>query len=106
MAQKFTTEQINKFEKKAGQFNSEEELLITLKAIRVRDGERFVMQYEGLRGTTDPVTGAIFVDDHAYDLYSRFIEEIKKKDKRRTYAKKMQAEHHEEQVLKEGIDNF
>lgn len=107
MIQKFTKQQIDAFEKKANEFNSEEELLVTLKAIRLRDnGEHVIMQYEGLRNTIDPVTGALFIDEHAYTLYSKFIEEIKKRDKRRNYAKKMQAEHHGEQVLKEEIDRF
>lgn len=102
----FTKEQIDKFEKKASEFDSEEELLITLKAIRIRDGQRFVMQYEGLKGSIDPVTGAIFVDNHAFTLYQKFIEEIKARDKRKNYAKKMQEQHYEQEVVKQGIDNF
>lgn len=108
--QKFTKEQIDKFEKKAEEFNSEEELLITLNAIRVRDKQVFIMQYEGLGGTKDPVTGAYFLDDHAYTLYANFIEEIKKRDKKRNYARKMEVEHLAalaEQVEEvKGIDGF
>lgn len=103
MLQKFTKQQIDAFEKKANEFNSEEELLITLKAIRIRDGQRFIMQYEGLRGTVDPVTGAIFIDNHAYTLYQKFIEEIQKRDKRKDYARKMEAEHLEQLALQEGF---
>lgn len=100
---KFTKQQIDAFEKKANEFNSEEELLITLKAIRIRDGQRFIMQYEGLKGTVDPVTGAIFIDNHAYTLYQKFIEEIQKRDKRKNYARKMESEHLEQLALQEGF---
>lgn len=99
MSLKFNKQQLDLFEKKANQYNSEEELLVSLQSIKVRNGEWSVVEYDGMRGTVDPLTGAIFVDNFAYSLYRIFIEMIKQRDRKRKYAHKMEVEHHEKLSL-------
>lgn len=99
----FTREQIKKFELKASEYESENDLLVGLKAISIVNGSWSVIEYEGLKGKKDPITGVLFSDNFPYTLYQKLILKIKDLDKKRAYAKKMQAEHYEQQALSLGI---
>ncbi len=96
---KFTKEQIDKFQAKMGDYASEEDFLTSYGAVKYVEGERCIMEYTGIAGKPDPITGATFTNDFPYSLYQLLIEEVQKRTKKKQYAIKKEVEHLEQTAL-------
>ena len=102
----FTKENIKRFEETASHYDNETDMLVALKAIKISNDQMFVIQYLGLKGRKDPVSGAEFTTDFPFALYRELIEELYKKEKKKKYAEKMSLEHFEATALTLTEDNF
>lgn len=99
-------EQLDAFELKAGEYESEDALLVGLRAVRFRDGQMIVLKYDYLAGTKDPITGLTFKNDVPYTFYTHLVEELKKRDRQRDYAKLKSAEAVEASADYRELENF
>ncbi|MBX4188187.1 MAG: hypothetical protein KW793_03585 [Candidatus Doudnabacteria bacterium] len=91
-----TDEHLNRFEKEASKYNSEEEMMVGLKAVVYHGPERVIRLYEGLQGHLDPITGLTFTSDIPYALYSHLATKLQERAGRKKYAEQKQLEEYEE----------
>ena len=97
------TKQLKQFETCVEQYDSEEAFFVGLKALKIRDGQKVVMEYKGLKGTIDKVTGMTFPTDTPYHFYSKCLEQLMEHDNKVEYAVRKQTELVESESLETEV---
>lgn len=94
-------EQLKAFEKRVDMYDSDEAFFVGIHAIKLgtKPREWIVMQYDGLTGKKEPITGMVFPNDIPYMFYEKCLEQLMKREKRRDFAIKMREKDLEQMAI-------